>query len=125
MGYTLMIGEFKSYKEGRETYYMAEEKCLDNAPADGSPTDRINQRWPSYSGWDYFTKGVGLSELMDELIASHPGYVVLKKRHKKIIDAAYAKKHTFDADNQGRLEWLKFWVDWALDNCKKPVFVNR
>ena len=23
-----------------------------------------------------------------------------------------------------RLEWLKYWVDWALENCECPVFYN-
>ena len=23
-----------------------------------------------------------------------------------------------------RLEWLKYWVDWALNNCEKPVIYN-
>lgn len=23
-----------------------------------------------------------------------------------------------------RAEWLLFWVEWALDNCERPVFVN-
>lgn len=125
MGFTLMIGEFHSYKEDGDNYFMANQVFLPEAPADDSPTDRTNQRWPSYSGWDSFTKATGLQKLMDEFIASHPGYVILQPRHKEEIDAVYAKKHTIDPDQLGRLEWLKFWVDWALAHCKCPVFVNR
>ncbi len=27
-------------------------------------------------------------------------------------------------DYATRLEWLKYWVDWSLENCDKPVFCN-
>jgi len=132
----------------------AEAARLDNAPAYGEPTDFTNSRWPSYSSWADAMRYVDLYDLFFNketgLIRQHPGCVPLVKEHKEIIDAAYTafyKKYPNakagyspkineherifeDPDwpmynNMAtRLEWLKFWVDWALENCSKPVFYN-
>jgi hypothetical protein len=96
---------------------------------------------------------IGLSDLMYNnehgLLRSHPGCFPLTKAHKKAIDEArknfYKKypnckpgyepgKDIFLTDPDPswpiqnsyatRLEWLKFWVDWALKNCSQPVFYN-
>jgi len=128
MGFTFKIGELTSYKEENETYYDATEVTLDNAPADGSPTDHTNARWPSYTAWAEFTAATNLQLLfghkIGELIPEHPGYAILTKRHQVMINTAYARKNKIDEEHHGRLEWLKFWVDWALANCKQPAFVN-
>ena len=131
----------------------AKDEHHENAPAFGDPTDHTNSRWPSYSGWADVCRLTGLSEFFFNkgtgLIRQHPGCFPLKKEHKEIIDKAYDefyKKYpnakpgysprvddikVFE-DNEWpeenaiavRLEWLKYWVDWALINCKQPVFVN-
>lgn len=131
----------------------AEGVHLENAPAFGEPTDHTNSRWPSYTAWRDFTRFTGLEDFFyDEstgILRNHPGCVPLKKEHKEILDKAYADFYikfpnakasyspkaladmfTEDKDwpeenNYAvRLEWLKFWVDWALENCKTPVFYN-
>lgn len=126
-----------------------------NAPAYGEPTDFTNSRWPSYTSWRDAMRFVGLEELMFNkgtgLIRNHPDCIPLVKEHKKIIDEAYNKfykkypncKAGYSPkinENEGvyedenwpiennyatRLEWLKYWVDWALENCSKPVFYNE
>ena len=125
----------------------------DDAPAFGEPTDYTSDRWPSYTGWADFTRFVGLHELFfgeNGLLREHPGCVPLSQRHKQEIDAAYAAfkikypdaiaryspdidfKHGIYEDPDWpeennwlcRLEWLKYWVDWALANCERPVFEN-
>lgn len=83
------------------------------------------------------------------LLTQHPGCVPLNKHHKKVIDRAYedfmekypdvvagyspktkdnimAEDPDWPEENGAlvRLEWLKYWVDWALKNCEKPVFAN-
>lgn len=85
------------------------------------------------------------------LLREHPGCFQITEKHKKIIDKAhkdfykkypkckpgFSKKLKDDFDNfvddkdwpqensyAVRLEWLKYWVDWALKNCKHPVFYN-
>jgi hypothetical protein len=35
----------------------------------------------------------------------------------------YDSNPIYDA-NLCRAEWLIYWLQWAIDNCKQPVFVN-
>lgn len=81
------------------------------------------------------------------LIFEHPGHTVISQYHKQQIDEAYErfyKKYPnckpgysplatdFKEDPNWpeensyavRLEWLKFWVDYALQNCEIPIFYN-
>ena len=86
----------------------------------------------------------------DALLANHPGCVPLTERHRCEINAALAsykakfpkaiptfgkpapegKFFWVDKENpeenayMARLIWLHYWVNWALDNCEKPVFQN-
>lgn len=125
----------------------------DEAPAYGEPTDNSNGRWPSYTAWHDFARFVDLEDLFYNkstgLLREHPGCIPLVQEHKKIIDKAYKafyKKYPnckagfspksledeFFEDKDWplenvwavRLEWLKYWVDWALTNCENPVFYN-
>ena len=141
-------------KEEEYISLEAKSEKHDNAPAFGEPTDYTNSRWPSYSSWSDFCKFAGLYDLFFNketgLIREHPGCVVLTERHKEEIDKAYNefKKKYPNAvaayspiidyskgvysdeewpEENGllcRLEWLKYWVDWALVNCERPVFYN-
>lgn len=158
MGYTLIIGELKTFVEqdGLDSRIInrAEEVIHKTAPAYGEPTDYSNSRWPSYSSWADAMRFVGLYDMMfDEetgLMRNHPDCVPLVKEHKEIIDKAYKEfyekypnckagyspkineKEGIYEDAEWpeennyatRLEWLKYWVDWALENCKIPVFYN-
>lgn len=135
-------------------HHTVESVTLDEAPAFNEPTDYTNSRWPSYGAWHDAMRFVGLHEMMfnedDGLLASHPGCVYLTKEHKAVIDKAhkdfYEKYPNCKAgfppkiseenkiyedmewptenNHAVRLEWLKFWVDWALLNCTQPVFKN-
>ena len=121
MGFNLKIGE--KAKEGNRV--IVKTVKLKDAPADGVPTDYINERWPSYVGWTDFYNAVGLREMfIDDLLQRHPGWVKLTQGHKAEVDRAYHSIKLFPAKHQVRLEWLKFWVDWALVNCKEPIFYN-
>lgn len=83
----------------------------------------------------------------DALIQHHPDCIPLTEKHRREINAAYdnfkikypAARATYgnpksmlepDEDNPEengqlcRLVWLHYWVNWALDNCEKPVFEN-
>ena len=132
----------------------AETITDENSPAFGEPTDHMNSRWPSYSSWHDSMRFFGLHEMMFNketgLIRNHPDCVPLVKEHKDIIDKAYDdfyKKYPnckagyspkinekegvwedaewpIENNYATRLEWLKYWVDWALENCKNPVFYN-
>ena len=102
----------------------------------------------------FYGKNHGGSEIIrdDALIAQHPGCVPLTERHRREVNAALDAWRvrypnavpTFgrpapegedwlmwsDPDNpeengkMTRLVWLHYWVNWALDNCKQPVFQN-
>lgn len=142
MGYDFIIGEKTIDDEDEEvTMVWAEEVEHENAPAFGEPTDYSNERWPSYTVWHYFCKDTGLYELFyerkDKLIPEHPGYQSLTPFHQQKINTAYkvfkANHPEAELDIEKdeasgwlcRLEWLKYWVDWALENCENPVFCNR
>lgn len=83
----------------------------------------------------------------DGLLVSHPGCVPLTKKHREEINKAldeFKIKYpdaiptygnpgdNFEGDPNNpeenaylvRLVWLQYWVNWALDNCKQPVFEN-
>jgi hypothetical protein len=124
---------------------------LPNAPAFGEPTDHTNQRWPSYTQWYDFCEQVDLLPAMfninedgsaGSIRGGHPGYFPITKAFKKEVDNAYDNWKTqypdakteytrlangeYDQANGAmcRLEWLKYWTDWALDNCDMPIFAN-
>jgi hypothetical protein len=131
----------------------AKSETHENAPAFGEPTDNSNSRWSAYLCWSNSMRFVGLYDFMFNnetgLIRHHPDCVPLVKEHKEIIDKAYKEFYEkypnckagyslktlqdffyHDAEwpeensYATRLEWLKYWVDWALENCKYPVFYN-
>lgn len=130
MGYTLIIGDYKEIIEEGYTLVCPEIITLENAPHDGSPTDYTNERRPSYTDWHTFMVETGLQPLFNSRNGmlmnneNHPGYVILNKNHQRIIHMTYRNINLIPKNQRGRLEWLKFWVDWALENCRKPVFVN-
>jgi len=154
MGYTIGIGELETVTESDGYKYKhVKTVTLDNAPAYGEPTDYTNKRWPSYSSWSNAMDFIGLTDLMfndkNGLMRRHPSVYRLRKKHKVAIDKAYkefyekypnakagyspkvmadpfAEDKDWPAENEWavRLEWLKFWVDWALENCEKPTFYN-
>ena len=125
-----------------------------DAPAFGETTNFTSELWCPYIAWANFCKFTGLTELFfnkdDGIIACHSNCVPLTQRHKKVIDTAYLNfKRKYPNAKAGyspkvdydegvyddpdwpeennwlcSLEWLKYWVDWALANCKRPVFQN-
>lgn len=153
MGYTIAIGELEIVKDEYGKHKRVKTVELENAPAFGEPTDYTNNRWPSYTSWGKAMRFLGLEDLMFNertgLMRSHPGTYRIFKHHKAKLDKAYVefyKKYPnakagfspiqlsdpFNEDNDWpeennwavRLEWLKFWIDWAFENCEKPYFYN-
>jgi len=149
MGYNLTIGELKVFYHQDEDEPRVELSTRishhDEAPAFGEVSDYTNGRYPSYSVWRDFAESVGLLSLFygkeerdDALLANHPGCVPLTERHRREINeafvdfklkypdavATYENKNILENGLLCRLVWLHYWVNWALDNCKQPVFVN-
>ena len=97
-------------------------------------------------------KGSGQLSRDDALLAQQPGCVPITEAHRREVNEAMARwkqkypkaTPTFgkpapegevsgfwsDPDNpeengkMTRLVWLQYWINWALDNCKQPVFEN-
>lgn len=151
MGYSIGIGELKINREDGYTFKSVKTIKLPDAPAFGEPTDNTNERWPSYTSWSNAMQFLGLYDMMFNkktgLMRQHLGTYRIFKHHKATLDkvydefykkypnakAGYSPKSTmFEEDKDWpeenswavRLEWLKFWFDWAFENCKKPYFYN-
>ena len=119
------------------------------APNDTNPGASI--RWPSYSGWAGFARAVGLYDILIQkdtpgsLMRSHPGVAPIFPMHRertRATLAAYRVLHPgivagfsddpFEDDTVAiraaatlaRLEWLDWWIGWALDNCENPAMAN-
>lgn len=148
----LQIGYFNDNGDPHIALSARQERHK-KAPAFGEPTDYTNTRWPSYTVWTEFTEFAGLYSLFfaenreDRLIYSHPGCVPLTEQHRQEVNQAFEAfklkypnavstygntDNPLDVDPENpeengymcRLVWLHYWVNWALDNCEKPVFGN-
>ena len=145
MGYNFTIGEAVIHTfddDGLESSCRigARGEHHDAAPAFGEPTDHTNQRWPSYTGWFEFCKATGLMDVFycDKRInGGHPGVFPVTREMQVMVDTAMTRLRglypnasaTYDNDdliegNLCRLTWLKYWVDWSLENCDQPVVAN-
>jgi hypothetical protein len=149
MGYNLKIGELKTNwntDDGRESTIELSVEVERGRKEPflnvGEPTDGMNVRWPSYTSWSNFAKSADLYDFFfdkcEGLIREHPATFPLCEEHREIVNAKYKafkdkhpkSKPTYDDENNEhnavlvRFEWLKYWINWALDNCEKPVFYN-
>ena len=138
-------------EEGVYLRLDAKSEKHDNAPSFGEPTDFSNERWPSYTSWYEFLKDANIVNFFydknERTIGGHPGGFMLTERHRAMVEGAsvylktlYPKAFEY-AENGGkwpdnkdeiidgygccsRIIWLKYWVNWALDNCDHPVVAN-
>jgi len=128
-------------------HVSARDESHEDAPAFGEPTDHTNERWPSYGSWHNFCEYANLFDVFyDEnrnLRCGHPWAMPITKEMKKRIDRSYMQikgkfpnvvasfekgelsDEEFDANAaMCRIKWLKYWVDWSLENCRRPVLSN-
>lgn len=154
MGYTLRIGNAEIDHTEEDIRFYVEVIKIDSAPAHGDPTDFTNERWPSYSAWHEFCRALGITDLMfnqrnggagsfswngverSPLIQEHPGCAPITAEHLSYLSDAIEKYKASHPDHVAvygvangdshlcRAEWLQFWMDWALRNCKFPVMTN-
>ena len=144
MGYSLTIGQAEiNYSHDPDDMICnvcVRDEYDKNSPAFGDPTDYTNARWPSYTAWTNFTEWAGLYNMFYEgdfgLLNKHPGCLPLTIDHKRQIDESYERiqtefpnlvacfNDTPESSYFARLIWLKYWVDWALENCEKPAIQN-
>jgi hypothetical protein len=140
MGYTLKIGEATIDYSTEYVEIDCDTVRHDDSPAFGEPTDFTNERWPSYSGWADFSNALGIRDIMYghdgfqfkgdyfyPLIQQHPGVAPITAAHLAIVKEkteTYKGQHPASDYNLKRAEWLIYWMEWALANCKMPVLVN-
>jgi len=120
MSYTIRIGNRRKYRR------FVDDVFLQEAPADGVPTDNTNERWPSYTGWYEFAEETGLLDMFFDkkvgIMRSRPGIFKITKDHQAQVNQAI---ENYGSGYQlARLKWLKFWVDWATENCENPSIQN-
>lgn len=122
MGFSIIIGE--GIKDGKRLCAAETERA--DAPVNPSGEGRSNHWQPSYTGMHDFSNGLsGLSEMFEEILKSHPGCVKIKKRYLVEVQIAIRSRwKLLQEQDQMRLKFLEFWLDWALKNCKKPVISN-
>jgi hypothetical protein len=142
MGYSIRIGEaVVEYDNGEYPIVTIGAKTLrhEDRPTFDEPTDKESQRWPSYSSWHQSMEWAGLKDMMfedeDALLGSHPGAVPITSKHRDLVNKAYEAKVALgiipsyentegDSSLMVRLEWLHYWVNFAVDNLEQPVFCN-
>jgi len=152
MGFNLGIGEFSYCVEYDERYVSVscESHSAKGAPLDPTGTDgsRGNWNYPSYTQWRDFSRKVGLEALFyaqttrgpdrfvgesggwhDGLLSLHPGAQPLTADHLAAFRHARERWTPAPGDDGvcwvlRRLDWLCFWTEWALKNCKHPTFAN-
>ena len=147
MGYSITIGELSVEKHPDDGLdcscigFDAKGVRLDDAPAFGEPTDFTNSRWPSYCGWADSLQECGLHDLFfceGHLIGGHPGIRLVTKALVDEVNARMAKLESenptviasYEDKSNGlnafycRAFWLRFWLNWAIENCENPVIAN-
>lgn len=115
MGWDIRIGN-AVYDADCEESYIADEMADPNDQAAGCDN---HAHW-SASGFDAFLQSTGLEPLFMEqgLFAPYTCKPVTQQ-HLDAVRAALSPAVT-DSD-RWRLEWLAFWIDWALKHCEKPA----
>lgn len=146
MSWSITIGELHTYKEDGQTFTEALPAEHPDAPAYNEPTDGTNSRWPSYTGWARFCEFAGLNFAPFNGMHDGYGYYMINAATVKIFDLCYETFYQFhpnakpgfspklqnpkiisdpdwpeENNHAARLEWLKYWLHWAMKNCKNPI----
>lgn len=124
MGYDIYIGERLN-----DTVFAAEDPA---APNKDPLAPHENHRHPSYTGWHNFAREVGLEDFFFDKekgkMREHPGIQPLTVLDARtVLDALERARQNTDPDfayQIERLEWLAFWVEWAVKNCQNPAIYN-
>ncbi len=140
MGFEIRIGEWdESLDPNGAPVAVVEQEAAPSFDGDVGAW-RTNLRSPSYSVWETFCRKSGLRELLLDrrvgLMRDHPGteeisraHVVAVARALRAYKAAHAGAVPGFCGGQdetlARLEWLAWWMTWAVDHCARPALHNR
>lgn len=98
-----------------------------------------NYMMPSETAWIDFLNYTGLHHLMYNKSYSlmREACVPITEEHRSLFYAQYNKYRKEYPDARpdvtsvdmvdyclAKLEWIRFWIDWSIANCKIPVFYN-
>lgn len=126
MGYNLSIGEAVIVWDECQVRIEVETVWLDDSPAFGEPTDHTNERWPSYTGWSDFCRGLDIMNVMFNsrnggcgelevaegiyvypLIQDHPGSAPITKHHVQLVEDAVRRYRERNPDHIAQYPPLK------------------
>ncbi len=146
MGYTIKVGnavpsctkEFFPRLEAMWKVEDAEHWLAPVPPGDEEDIGKANFRSPSYIAWRDFAETVGLTEFFYNphrgVMTEHPGCVGITREDLVAVERAlirYRERATLPAGSLpghdphlARLEWLAFWMEWALGECETPAIQN-
>lgn len=90
------------------------------------------QGWkPEWRSYEECSEGFHRST---PLFAEHPGYQAIGPSDVEYIRQALENRRATNPDPPGlgsgedyekvRLEWLYYWMDWAVKNCERPIIHN-
>ena len=120
MSYQLAIGEYSSYEdEGYLVEYVLEQRMA-GVPKIGNASNDCNEKSVNESQWWAFLESSGLAEAFAELMPESSLIADIEPHH--LDSVRKANKANLSGWDLNRLLWLEFWMDWALRNCKRPVF---
>jgi hypothetical protein len=133
MGYTIRIGATTPASDPDGFPVTVASVEVPVAPKDPWG-GHSNARAPSYSAWHAFVQATGLEDLFHGrrgLMVNHPGIRPLRPAHLQALQKAetlykksFKRSEKPNAEHLERIQWLKFWMGWALDNCKHPSIYN-
>ena len=128
MGHSLAIGERKVFEDGSSWVVLIKrmpEAPVDSCSAAATHDGRSNSICPSYVAWLRFCRRYpGLHEVFYGDNGPYrdnraDGVAPVTKEALAVVEAARRRATGFD---RRRLNWLAWWMRWALDNCVDPVF---
>lgn len=133
MGYTIKIGNAVPVFSKAEFPRLVAQWKVEDAESKGAPCPPGDE-----AEWQELIEQVGLWGMfyhpLNGLMANHPGCVGIEPTDAASVRAAlirYRKTATLPAGeginhdyNLARLEWLDFWMHWAIATCETPAIEN-
>lgn len=135
MGFHIIIGNATICKDDSPEgvrILTVESMKHNDAPNYGGIVEDGNLRMPSYSQWKYFCDRIGVDIFKTFDWGTDGDCNIINHTHADRIDsllAAHKDRHpglqanedgTEDEIDRARLEWLAWWLRYAVNNCEYP-----
>lgn len=132
MGCDPAIGEREDYEDGSWWVFLQDhpDAPLDSCSFDVDYTGRHNSLAPSYSTWRRFCDAAGIFDVwygehrpfddkgrgIRESACPITPWVINR------VNEALKEIDSLSSEDQRRLRWMHWWMNWAVENCKNPVY---